>query len=98
MKDSKMTKKMDWIKEYRADIQSCYGDDPVEGYIYHFGEPDTEWFENNLHIYKNTHFPHGEWYLCIGNQEWESDDLEELESILWKEAISLGRTQYAGEP
>jgi hypothetical protein len=95
--EKKMTKNM-WIKQYRNDIPSCYGDSPVEGYIYHFGFVDDQWFENNLHIYKNTHFPHGEWYLCIGNQEWVSDDLAELENRLWIEAVSLGRTQYAGEP
>jgi hypothetical protein len=90
-----MTKRM-WVKQYRNDIPSAYGDSPVEGYIYHFGDVDDKWFENNLHIYKNTHYINGKWYLCIGNMEWESNDLAELENILWDYAVRDGRTQYAG--
>ena len=32
----------------------------------------------------------GRWYLCIANQEWQSDDLAELEQRLYEWAVREG--------
>ena len=73
-----------WTKEYRNDIPSFFTPDPVEGYIYYFNEPDNIYFENNMHIYKNTDkYSNFDYCMDIDGVLYESDDLSKLEAILW---------------
>jgi hypothetical protein len=78
---------MNWIKEYRDDIPSAFADENAQGYIYHFGTVDTGWFENNLHIYKNRNLPNSqiecEFFVDIDGDYYESNNIAELEAILW---------------
>lgn len=58
-------------------------DEQLVGFIYEIGEPNPR-FEHNAHIvdWGDGRIPEGRFWLVLGNQQWVSDDLSELEAHL----------------
>ena len=67
-----------------------HGDSKTEGFVYndeYYIEDTRSWGLQSSgydHEGNEIPFPREKYYLCIGNQEWVSDDLNELEEILFE--------------
>ena len=70
------------------------GNRETEGFVYldsYYIEDTRSWGIQSSgydHEGNEIHFPREKYYLCIGNQEWLSNDLSELEEILFEFAES----------
>ena len=66
------------------------GNPETEGFVYYddyYIEDTRSWGLQSSgydHEGNEIPFPREKYYLCIGNQEWVSDDLSELEEILFQ--------------
>ena len=62
-----------------GDVSEASGYDGEIGYIY----PDGAGFITDNHATPETLDGIERWNLCIGNQDWNSDDIDELEPRLY---------------
>ena len=76
-------------------LPNIYNGQPeTEGFVYldsYYIEDTRSWGLQSSgydHEGNEIPFPREKYYLCIGNQEWSSDDLSELEEILFEFAES----------
>ena len=67
-----------------------HGDSKTEGFVYldsYYIEDTRSWGLQSSGYDREGNeipFPREKYYLCIGNQEWSSNDLSELEEILFQ--------------
>lgn len=67
-----------------------HGDSKTEGFVYYddyYIEDTRSWgLQSSGYDHEDNEipFPREKYYLCIGNQEWMSNDLSELEEILFQ--------------
>lgn len=83
-------------RKYVENYPSAWDDELISGYIYFENEPEKR-FEDNLHIFKCDDPTLGKWLLRIERDEWDSDDLMELEDILMEWAANALYTEESCE-